>query len=383
MLTPSSRLLGARRSLLALAESLDPARWRPVVCGQNFGQLGEALAERGIPMEVVKLGWWRKGKYFLWRPFAISRLAALARTVKADLIHCNEIYPNPYAIRAAQNVMGPEGSPRAGRPIPVVTHVRLDMKEGMIHKYDLHRADRIVTPSVALSHEFDAMPNKDAHVTVIYNGVNLDEYRRMRSAEAARLQLGLPPDGVLLAAIGQVGPRKGGDIIIEAFARLAPRHPKLRLMFVGDTHRGQEDFAESLKRRAESPELAGRVHFIPFTDKILPYYEATDINLLISREEGFGRTIIEAGAVGIPSVGAAVGGIAEIIVDGVSGRLIPPDDPQALVDALEPIIANEALRAEMGEGAFRRSAQEFSITAHTRQMMDLFDAVLESKPSAI
>lgn len=379
MLTPSSRLLGARRSLLALAESFDPARWRPVICAQNAGQLGDELAGRQIPLEVVKLGWWRKGKYFLWRPFAISRLAALARSVKADMIHCNEIYPNPYAVRAAQNVLGPAGSPCGGQPIPVVTHVRLGLKEGMIHKYDLHRADRIVVPSVSLSHDFDTMEGKDAKVTVIYNGVNLEEFRRRRTAEAARLQLGLPADGLLLAAIGQVGPRKGGDIILDAFAQLAPQYPGVRLIFVGDPHRGQEGFAEGLKARAAQPPLAGRVRFIPFTEQILPYYEAADINLLISRDEGFGRTVIEAGAVGIPSVGAAVGGIAEIIVEGSSGRLVPAEDPRALAAALEQMIQNEGLRREMGDAAFRRSAQQFSIGAHTRQVMDLFDEVLDRK----
>lgn len=382
MLTPSSRLLGARRSLLALAESLDPSRWRPIVCSQVTGQLGEALAERGIPIEIVKLGWWRKGKYFLWRPFAIARLAALARTLKADLIHCNEIYPNPYAVRAARSVLGPEGSPREGRTIPVVTHVRLGLKPGMIRKYDLQRADRIVVPSESLSHDFDELEDKAQRVSVVYNGVNLKEYQRSRTAEAARLQIGLPGEGFLLAAIGQLGPRKGGDIILDAFARLAPKYPNLRLMFVGDPHRGQESFAQQLKARAAEPPLAGRVFFFPFTEQILPYYEAADINLLVSRDEGFGRTIIEAGALGVPSVGARVGGIAEIIQDQTTGLLVPPGDPAALAGALEQLLGNEALRRELAEASFRRSAQAFSIDAHTAQMMDLFDEVLESKTSA-
>ena len=382
MVTPSSRLLGARRSLLALAESLDPERWRPVVCAQSHGQLGEALAARAIPMAIVKLGWWRKAKYFLWRPFAISRLAALARSVGAELIHCNEIYPNPYAVRAALAVSNPEVSPGEHPSIPVVTHVRLGLKPGMIRKYDLGRADRIVVPSVALSHDFDELEDKARRVSVIYNGVNLGEYRRTRTAEAARRQIGLPGEGLVLAAIGQLGPRKGGDIVLEAFARLAPQYPQLRLIFVGDPHRGQEAFADGLKARAAQAPLAGRVHFFPFTEQILPFYEAADLNLLVSRDEGFGRTIIEAGAVGVPSIGARVGGIAEIILDGTSGLLVTPEDPAALAAALEALITNEARRREMAEDAFRRSAQQFSIGAHTAAMMDLFDEVVEQKGRA-
>ncbi len=376
ILTPSSRLLGARRSLLALAEALDPERWRAVVCGQDFGQLGEALARSGIPMEVVRLGWWRKGKYFLWRPFAIARLAGLARQYAVDLIHCNELYPNPYAVRAAANVMAPAGTPRQGKPVPVLTHVRLGMKGGMVRKYDLMRADRIVVPSRALAREFDPFNHDGQRVSVVYNGVSLEEFRRSRTREAARLELGLEPGGILLGAIGQVGPRKGGDIILEAMARLAPKYPELRLIFVGDTHRGQEAYARELKNRASVPPLAGKVAFYDFTPQILPYYEACDINLLVSRSEGFGRTIIEAGALAVPSIGADTGGISEIIVDGATGRLVAPEDPEALAAAIEEMITNDALRRQMAENAFKRAVQQFSITAHARKIMDLYDELL-------
>ena len=92
----------------------------------------------------------------------------------------------------------------------------------------------------------------------------------------------------LLAAIGQIGPRKGGDVILDALAAVAEDLPDVRLFFVGNSHRGQEGFAEGLRRRAAEPPLAGRVFFFPFTQKVLPYYEAADVNMLVSREEGFG-----------------------------------------------------------------------------------------------
>lgn len=371
MLTPSSRLLGARRSLMALAERLDPERWRPVVCAQSPGQLGEELARRGIEMHTVRLGWWRKAKYFIWRPFAIARLAALARQVDADLIHCNEIYPNPYAVRAARGLG--EGGRRA---IPVVTHVRLGLKPGMLRKYDLGRADRIVVASRSLLENFSEWPGRDQRVSVVYNGVDLDEFQRSRTPEAARLQIGLPKDICLIGAIGQVGPRKGGDVLLSAFERVAREYPQAHLMFLGDPHRGQESFADELRRRVAGSGLTERVHFFPFSDKVLPYYEATDINVLVSRDEGFGRTIIEAGALGIPSIGARVGGIQEIIVDGRTGRLVEVEDPQGLAEALRELLADAKRRRELGEDAFRRAVQYFSIKAHADGMMDLFDDVL-------
>lgn len=386
-ITPSSRLLGARRSLLGLVESLDPERWQPVVCAQSYGQLGEALEQRDIPLHIVKLGWWRKGKYFLWRPFAIARLAAVARQEGVDLIHCNELYSNPYAVRAAQSIHTPSAeeaaaefeAPRTGNSLPVLTHVRLGMKPGMIRKYDLGRADRIVVPSEALAHEFDEWRNRQERVKVIYNGVNLEEFQRGRSPEEARRLLGLQPDKFTLAAIGQLGPRKGGDIILDAFSQIAARYPQTQLFFAGDAHRGQEEFAEQLRDRASSPPLSGRVHFFPFSSEVLPFYEATDINLLVSRSEGFGRTIIEAGAVGVPSIGARTGGIEEIIAHPHSGLLIPPEDPDALAEAMSALIGDPGKLREMANAAFRRTAQFFSIAAHSRQIMDLYDEIIEAR----
>jgi glycosyltransferase involved in cell wall biosynthesis len=383
ILTPSSRLLGARRSLLTLAESLDPERWQAVVCGQSAGQLGDELAERAIPMEIVPLGWWRKGKYLLWRPFALARLAALARQVQADLIHCNEIYPNPYAVRAALNVKAPEGSPCEGRPIPVVTHVRLQMKAGMIRKYDLLRADRIVVPSQSLAEEFADCPQREELVNVVPNAVNMKEFQRARTREEARRALGLPQDGVLLAAIGQVGPRKGGDVILDAFERIAAESPQARVMFVGDAHKGQEAFAAALKARAQRAPLEGRVFFLPFAQNVIPYYEASDINLLVSRQEGFGRTIIEAAAGGIPSIGTRVGGIAEIIRDGETGLLVASEDAAALAGAMGRLIVDETLRHEMADAAFRHVASHYSQSVHAGRIMDLYDLTLEKKGASL
>jgi glycosyltransferase involved in cell wall biosynthesis len=382
ILTPSSRLLGARRSLLALAESLDPIRWRPVVCSQSGGELADACAARKIPFEILKLGWWRKGRYMIWRPFVIARLAELAKQVNADLIHCNEIYPNPYAVRAIRNVPAPAGSPLEGKPIPVVTHVRLQMKEGMIRKYDLRRANRIVVVSESMREGFEEWADHKERVSVIYNGVNLTEFSRMRSAEEARRTLGLPPKGIVFALIGQLGPRKAGDIVLEAFLRIAEEFPDARLIYVGNTHRGQEEFAEKLKARAAASPHAGRVHFFPFTDKVQQFYEAADINLLVSRSEGFGRTIIEAAALGVPSIGAREGGIQEIIVHESSGLLVEPENSAVLAVAMRTLAADDTLRHNMADAAFRRIAQNFSSQVHTERMMDLYDQVLEEAAHA-
>lgn len=375
-LTPSVRLLGARRSLLSLVRHLDPERWRPIVCGQSHGDLESALQEEDIPFEIAKLGWWRKGKYFLWRPFAIASLAALIRRVDADLIHCNEIYPNPYAVRARA-----QASRALGRPIPIVTHMRLSVTPRMIRNYDLHAAEKIVVPSKTAGRDFDGWVDKEDKVDAIYNGVDLGEFRRLRSAAEARRQVGLPSDGIVIGAIGQLGPRKGGDIILDAMERIAERFPNAVLFFVGNPHRGQEEFSQSLIYRANKAPLAGHVHFFEFTRNILPFYEALDVNLLISRDEGFGRTIIEAAAMGVPSIGARVGGIPELIDDGNTGLLVEKENSEQLAEALTKLLEDPARSKTLGEAAYRHVAQNFSIQTHADAVMDLYDSLVRSAAS--
>ncbi len=371
-LTPSARLLGARRSLLTLATNLDPARWKPVVCGQSHGDLEDALTEKGIPYKILKMGWWRKGKYFLWRPFAIAQLASLIRRVGADVVHCNEIYPNPFAVRACSYARDKvRGCP------PVMTHMRLTVTPRMIRNYDLRRAHRIIVPSVAAGRDFDIWPDKDERVEVVHNGVDLSEFRRSRSSAEARRTIGIPPEGLLFGALGQLGPRKGGDTILDAFKELHNTHPESKLMFVGNPHKGQEEFADALRRRAESePQLKGRVFFIPFTQHILPYYEAMDVNLLISREEGFGRTIIEAGSMGAPSIGTKIGGIPELIVHEKTGLLIEGEDAPALTEGMKRMIEDMAMRSAMNDAVFMHMAQNFSITSHVEKIMDIYDGAV-------
>jgi glycosyltransferase involved in cell wall biosynthesis len=260
--------------------------------------------------------------------------------------------------------------------------MRLSVTPRMSQNYDLRRADLMVIPSGGVTADFESWPDRARRVRVVYNGVDLEEFRRSRSRGEARRTIGVPNGGPLLAVLGQLGPRKGGDVILKAFAAVAPDFPGAKLMFVGNSHRGQEAFGEQLKATAAArPELMDRVFFFPYTRHILPYYEAADLNLLISRDEGFGRTIIEAGAMGTPSIGTRVGGIPEVIDPGKTGLIVEPDDPDALAAALRTMLSDPEKMKSLGEAAFRHVAHDFSIKRHAEEMMDLYDGVVENSRS--
>jgi glycosyltransferase involved in cell wall biosynthesis len=112
---------------------------------------------------------------------------------------------------------------------------------------------------------------------------------------------------------------------------------------------------------------------------VVDLYQACDVNALVSSEEGFGRTIIEAGALGIPSVGSRIGGIPELIEDAQTGFLVGGEDDGAeLAERLRALDAVPAMCQEMGRAARTRVETHFSIQRHARKIMEIYDRLLQS-----
>jgi glycosyltransferase involved in cell wall biosynthesis len=365
-LTPSVRLLGARRSLLALATRLDRARWRPVVLAKEEGVLTDKLRAAGVETRIVHFRPYRKGKYFIFRPFTVRRLRRLALDENAALIHCNEIYPNPYAIRAA----APLG-------LPVVTHMRLSVTPRMTRNYLLDRADRIIVVSDAAGRDFDHWPDKARKVTTIYNGMDLKEFTpRGGAREAWRRRLGVGEGETLFGMLGLISERKQQHVAIEAMRRLRAEGAAARLAIVGEVSPREGAYDQRIRAMVHEFGLDGAVRFEPFQDDPVPAFQALDVNLLISNDEGFGRVIIEAGSLGTTSIGARAGGIPELIEPERDGLLVDVGDAPGLASAMGRLL-DAGARERLG-GAMRAKVRErFTIEAHVERVQTLYEEVLK------
>ena len=186
----------------------------------------------------------------------------------------------------------------------------------------------------------------------------------MPSREEARGRLGLQGPGPLLGVVAQISPWKGQDTAVEAFAEVRREHTGARLLLIGEakftgaaTRFDNVEFRDGLRSRAAELGIADGVEFLGDRRDALEWIAALDVLLAPSWEEPFGRTIVEAMAIGTPVIATAVGGPAEIVEDGVSGRLVRPRDPAALAAAaLELLASPEQRRALRGRGQARRGA---------------------------
>lgn len=236
-------------------------------------------------------------------------------------------------------------------------------------------SDRIVTLTERGTEEHLALGiGRREQYVAVPSGVPTDAIRAAAPRrDDARRALGLPADAFVVVAVGRLVYVKGFDVLIAALPRLRAAVPGARVVVVGD---GPEHAALSAQAGglgvADMLRLAG-----PAAD-VTPFLAAGDVLAAPSRNEGMGRVLIEAMALGVPVVGAAVGGIPSVIGDGAAGRLVPPEDPAALARALVELGEDACLRAKLGTAA-RARAEAFSTTVAAVRMRALYDALARDK----
>jgi glycosyltransferase involved in cell wall biosynthesis len=171
-----------------------------------------------------------------------------------------------------------------------------------------------------------------------------------------RRQLGVAPDAFVVGWVGRMTAVKRTDDVLLAFRKLVDRDVDAWLCLVGD---GPD--REHLERRAHELGIARRCLFVGYQDDVAPYYEAIDALLLPSGNEGTPVSVIEALAAGRPAVATRVGGVPDVVRDGVDGFLVDVGDATSLAERLADLAREPARRAEMGRDGRERVLQRYAV----------------------
>lgn len=390
-ITPSVRLLGARRSLLSLVKHLVGTRVESLVVVPAQGALTEELDRLNIPWKVVYLPPWRKGKSWLSMAKQVLELRRVITEFGADVVHCNEIYPNPHALVATAGggvrmeliSRFLQRRPLRAQKVPVVTHMRLSVNHRLIRNYYLADATRLIAVSHGAAADFDGFAWTDGLVRVVYNGLDFDPFTAAREQrDDIRAELGYKPENFVVAQIGLMMPRKRPKFLIDAAWEILQRVPEARFLFIGDASPRQQAYLDELKALVQEKGLNDVTTFLPFQNEIAPYFAASDLNMLVSDEEGFGRVILEAAATGAPTVGSRVGGIPELIEDGETGYLLGvpgADDVSfwrgtgAFAGIVERLANDAALREKMGNSAREHALKNFGLDQYVDGVASVFE----------
>jgi len=235
--------------------------------------------------------------------------------------------------------------------------------------------DRIITLTDrgAAEHLAHGIGRAEQYVTVP-SGVPTAELRAAAPARGeARARLGLDIDAFVIVGLGRLVPIKGFDLLVRALAIVVSQVPSARVLLVGE---GPE--RAQLETIAASLGVARRLRLTGETTDVAPYLAAADVGVVPSRNEGMGRVIVEAMALGRPVVATAVGGIPDVVTDGECGRLVEPEDVDALAAALIDLGRDPALRRKLGEAAVQR-AEAFSVEVARQKLLAVYAALMREK----
>jgi L-malate glycosyltransferase len=357
---------GAERALLLTLRSLARSRYDPHVLVGTDGQLAAEVRALGIPCDIVALKPLDRSKP-LSSGLSVARVTAAAFRIRPAIIHANDMpsyQPGGYAAR----VLG----------IPSVTHLRFpDKAEGYrwFFRPGFSRAIFISNwfRALALDEAPDVFRNRS---TVLYDAVEGPRVWSSEERQRQRQQLGLPADRTAVAITGQVAEVKGIWEFVAAADKL--RQKDAVFVVLGDDLRTQGAIRRDMEAKVTALGLTDRFRFLGFRQNAPELVQAFDIIAAPSQVEPFGLASLEAMAVSRPVVASRVGGIPEVVRDGVDGLLVPARDPDSLAAAIARLIDSPDQRAAMGAQGRQRAADTFSIQVHGEALARIYESVLNT-----
>lgn len=368
-LSPVYKIAGAEMSLLGMLRNINREVFEPLVALSGPGPLVERIARLGVETVIIPQ---QKLKPMNPLPYlkTVFSLVNLIRTRQIDLIHSNIGLSNQYGVVAARLT-----------DIPIICHIRDILSKRSFRRMFLGYSDVLIANSHAVASSYAKYVAKSQKVVVIHNGVDLKEFSPICTKSGVfRRKLGLPDDAFIVGHIARICPEKGQHTLIDAMARVAKTHSEVYALIAGNIADHISDaFLMSLKQRVREQGLCERIIFTGFVDNIIELYADLDLVILPSLFEPFGRTLIEAMAMEKPVIAAAVGGPLEVVVEGETGFLVPPNDPDKLAEALLKILQDKELAKRLGENGKERVKRFFTIEEYVRKNEQVYLELLNSK----
>ncbi len=347
--TDSNDLGGAEKALATLVRGLGD--WiEVIVVGTNPAIVREVAAGRdGAETRIVRSV---RSKWDLRGSVAHLRMM---RELRPDVLHAN--LPTPwscqYALGAA--LLTPGVRTLAVQHAIAPPHTRSQVR---LNRLNLKHLDAHVAVSVAAAHFIERVVGLgEQAVRVIYNGVP-------DVSVAARPRV---TDGPVVGYVGRLAPEKGLDVLLRAIRTL----PDVTVVLVGD---GPD--RPRLERLGRELGVSDRVCMPGWVRDPRPWYPGFDVFALPSRSEALGIAAIEAMLATLPVVASRVGGTPEVVVDGGTGILVPPDDHEALAREIRSLLASPDLCSQMGERGREIALRRFGVAPMLRSYESIYRELL-------
>ena len=358
-------LWGGERSMLAAIDALADRQIEVVAIAPGGGDLAAALASRNI--EHVTLQAFDETGTRRPREQVVPELAAAVRTIRPQLVHANSLSMSVLTGLLDDSVA------RVG-------HIRDIMKLSKNVIRLLNQNDRLIAVSNATRDHHIAQGLDEKKTCVLYNGVDHTRFCPRDDSGQIRKELGLNQSAQFALTVGQIGLRKGLDVLVQAIQNVATRIPELHFLIVGRRTSTKQESVQYEQRLRESLELSGlshRVHWLGYRGDVAELMNQSTMLVHCANQEPLGRVLLEAAASGLPIIATDVGGTSEIVRDGISARLVPKGDHGAIANAIAELSGDAALRVQFSAAGLDHSKQHFAASAAAYRLSDVWTAVCE------
>ena len=360
---------GSTISLMRRIENLDSSKYRITVVVPEDGPMVEKYEKVGARVEIVPMvillrfkSLREMLKYIFGFLPSVLRIYRVIKRLKADLVHSND----------SIILVGGIAAKLAG--VPSITQIRdnirdpaqvVRMRNFIINLF----SDRILAVAKSILDNFIDFGGDQSKSQVFYNGVDIEIFRPEEKDLNLKQNFNIPKNSKIVTHIARFDPNKGQDCIIDAASNILNEVPSTYFLLVGDNNFDRfKWYKERVLQRIKERGLEDKIIFTGKKDNIEKIINISDVVILPSAYEALPGAVSEASACGKPVVASNVGGIPELVIDGKTGHLIPPQDVQALSNSLVSILTDDNYAKKMGLEGRKHMEKKFNIVQLTQKL---------------
>ncbi|WP_102345798.1 N-acetyl-alpha-D-glucosaminyl L-malate synthase BshA [Bacillus sp. Marseille-P3661] len=355
-------------------------------------ELGKLLAERGHEVHFIassvpfRLNKWYSNLYFhevdvnqysvfKYPPYDLSlasKMAEVAKREELDLLHVHYAIPHAICAFLAKQMVGEHlkiVTTLHGTDITVLGH---DPSLSELIRFGIEKSDTVTAVSNHLKEETQTLLETTKPIETVYNFVDERVYYK-REAHPLKRQYGICDDEKVIIHVSNFRQVKRVPDVILAFERIQ-KEVNAKLLLIGD---GPE-FTVVCKMVKEKG-LAHRVRFLGKQENIEEIFSFSDLKLLLSEKESFGLVILEAMACGVPSVATNVGGIPEVIEDGITGYICELGDIEDIANKSIKLLTDDKLHKQMSDMGIIRTESSFNSKEIVKQYEQIYYRTISEK----
>jgi glycosyltransferase involved in cell wall biosynthesis len=353
-----AHLYGGAQQVLYLLRELSKTEVRSVLICPECSAVGEAAQAAGIDVEAIPY----RGDLD-WR--ATKRIREILIRHQVDLVHVHS--------RRGADIWGGLAARKFG--LPCVLSRRVDNPErawAVAAKYRLY--DHVIAISEGIRNVLIADGLPPGRVSCVRSAVDWARFQQPADKAGLVSRFDLPEDAMVIGIAAQLIPRKGHDVLLEALSDLVARWPTLQLLVMG---KGPSESA--IREQIRTRDLGRHVQLVGFVEDLEHVLPSLDFLVHPARTEGLGVVLLQAASAGIAVIACDAGGMPEAVIDQKTGLLVPPDDVDALMAAMESLLSDPERAQAYGAKGRERMLASFSIAAMAQGNANVYRELMATR----